>query len=134
MTVPLAVNSFSRDLIDETIKHFNAAHAAQYGHNMDDPVELVTLRLRAIGLLPRPQISQIAVGDGNAAQAQIGSRAVYRHEQGSRIDYTVYARSRLFAGDQLSGPAIVEEPSSTTILHAGDTLTVGAYGELVIKV
>ena len=134
VTVPLAVNSFSRDLIDETIKHFNAAHAAQYGHNMDDPVELVTLRLRAIGLLPRPQISQIAVGDGNATQAQIGSRAVYRHQQGARMDYTVYARPRLRAGDQIAGPAIVEEPSSTTILHAGDTLTVGAYGELVIKV
>ena len=134
VTVPLAVNIFSRDLIDETIKHFNAAHAAQYGHNMDDPVELVTLRLRAIGLLPRPQISQIAVGDGNATQAQIGSRAVYRHQQGARMDYTVYARPRLRAGDQIAGPAIVEEPSSTTILHAGDTLTVGAYGELVIKV
>ena len=134
VTLPLTDHTFSDQLINGTIKHFNEAHAAQYGHNMDDPVELVTLRMRAIGLLPRPQISKVPAGDGNAFQAQIGTRSVYRHQQGGRVDYTVYARPQLRAGDQISGPAIVEEPSSTTILHAADTLAVGGYGELVIVV
>lgn len=133
VTLPLSGYTFSPDLIDVTIQHFNEVHAAQYGHNMDDPVELVTLRMRAIGLLPRPQISKIAGRDGSPAKAQIGTRSVYRHQQGNRVEYTVYARPQLGAGDTLSGPAIVEEPSSTTILHPGDTLTVGDYGELVIK-
>ena len=35
--------------------------------------------------------------------------------------------------DSLEGPAIVEEPSSTTVIHAGDVLTVGEHGELVIR-
>ena len=134
MTVPLADHTFRSEVIDDTISRFNEAHATQYGHNMDDPVELVTLRMRAIGLLPRPQISKIVAGDGNAAAAKIGDRLVYRHQQGARVDYDVYARPKLRAGDQIAGPAIVEEPSSTTILHEEDTLTVGEYGELVIAV
>jgi N-methylhydantoinase A len=40
----------------------------------------------------------------------------------------------LLWGDRVDGPAIVEEPSSTTILHRGDVMTVGRYGELVIAV
>ena len=41
---------------------------------------------------------------------------------------------RLLAGDRVDGPAIIEEPSSTTVVHAGDVLTVGKYGELVIQI
>ena len=134
VTLPLANHTFNSDLIEGTIQEFNQAHEAQYGHNMDDPVELVTLRMRAIGLLPQPQISKVATGDGSAANAQIGTRSIYRHQLGKRTDYAVYARPKLRAGDQISGPAIVEEPSSTAILHPDDTLRVGEYGELVIDV
>jgi N-methylhydantoinase A len=38
------------------------------------------------------------------------------------------------SSDLIEGPAIIEEPSSTTVIHAGDVLTVGEYGELVIEV
>ena len=50
------------------------------------------------------------------------------------MDYAVYDRSRLLWGDRVDGPAVIEEPSSTTILHAGDVMAVGQYGELVIEV
>jgi N-methylhydantoinase A len=41
---------------------------------------------------------------------------------------------KLGVNDCAKGPAIVEEPSSTTMVHDGDTLTVGEYGELIIDV
>lgn len=44
----------------------------------------------------------------------------------------VYYRAKLLSSQRIEGPAIIEEASSTTMLHAGDVLTVGAYGELVI--
>jgi N-methylhydantoinase A len=46
----------------------------------------------------------------------------------------LYDRAVLCAGDTLAGPAIVEESSSTTVIHAVDTLTVGEHGELIIRV
>jgi N-methylhydantoinase A len=119
--------------VSNIIDSFNAAHHRQYGHSMDDPVEIVTLRLRATGLLPRPDIAKIDSGGTNAAGASKGSRNVYEHELGKSVNYQVYDREKLLAGNRIEGPATVEERSSTTVIHAGDALTVGPYGELVIE-
>ena len=70
---------------------------------------------------------------GGAEDALKGVRPVFRSEAGARIDYPVYDRSRLGAGATIAGPAIVEEPSSTSVFHAGDRLSVGPFGELVIE-
>jgi N-methylhydantoinase A len=120
--------------VEKIVADFNAAHKVQYGHSMDDPIEIVTLRIRALGLLPRPDVPKIGAGNGDPAKALKGKRAVYLHQSKKRVDYPVYDRSLLLSSDRLDGPAIIEEPSSTAIIHAGDVLTVGEYGELVIEV
>jgi N-methylhydantoinase A len=125
----------SDDDVARVVDDFNAAHQRQYGHSMmDDPVEIVTLRRRALGLLPRPDLPRIGAGTGDVDNARKGVRPVYRYEAGEHVDYLVYERDRLLGGDRIEGPAIVEEPSSTTVFHAGDVLTVGEYGELVIDI
>ena len=37
-------------------------------------------------------------------------------------------------GDVIEGPAVVTEHTATTVLHAGDRLEVGEYGELIITI
>jgi N-methylhydantoinase A len=118
--------------VPNIITTFNAAHQQQYGHSMNDPIEIVTLRLRAVGLLPRPEMPKIESGASSANSARKGTRSVYQYEQSRRVDYTIYDRGLLLGGDRIDGPAIIEEPSSTTVIHSGDVLTVGQYGELVI--
>jgi N-methylhydantoinase A len=133
VNVPLSTHTLKADDFAGILEQFGAVHHQQYGHHMDDPVEIVTLRLRTVGLLPRPEIPKIAVGDGNAEGARVGSRSVYRAELGGQADYAVYDRVKLRSSDSLEGPAIIEEPSSTTVIHDGDLLTVGEHGELVIN-
>ena len=132
VNLPMPGHKLQAAEIDGIVEAFNAAHQRQYGHSMADPVEIVTLRLRAVGLLSRPDIPKIEPGTGNVDRARKGSRSVYRHELGQRVEYLVYDRGHLSSADRLEGPAIIEEPSSTTVIHAGDVLTVGEYGELVI--
>jgi N-methylhydantoinase A len=120
--------------VQSVIENFSAAHRVQYGHSMDDPVEIVTLRLRGLGLLPKPKIPQIGKGSGQPDKARKGHRPVYLRERNKRMDYPVYDRSLLFSSDRVEGPAIIEEPTSTTIIHAGDVLKVGEYGELIIDI
>ncbi len=120
--------------LTQIITAFNDAHQIQYGHRTNDPVEIVTLRVRAIGLLPHPQLPKIAAGPGRIDTAQKGLRQVYQPDLDHALDYTVYDRRQLHGADQIVGPAIIEEPTSTTILHAGDEMTVGEYGELVIQI
>jgi N-methylhydantoinase A len=134
----LAGTSAGRDRPAAVAEEFSRAHEMKYGHRMDDPVEIVTLRVRAIGTLPKPELPRVAHGNGDPARAHKGTRNVYRAQAGATgaqvVAYTVYDRQRLLAQDQLAGPAIVEEPSSTTVLHTGDRLRVGDYGELVIRI
>jgi len=133
VNVPLATQQLNADDVPGILEQFGAIHHQQYGHSMDDPVEIVTLRMRTVGLLPRPDVPTIAAGDGDASGARVGVRSVYRADARGRVDYAVYDRLKLRSSDSLEGPAIVEEPSSTTVIHAGDVLTVGEHGELVIR-
>jgi len=134
VNLPLRGLQLAADDIVGLTSDFNEAHETQYGYRMDDPAEIVTLRLRPVGLLPRPELPRIAAGNGNALKAMKGSRSVYHPPTGERVAYAIYDRGSLLCSDRIVGPAIVEEPSSTTVIHAGDGLTVGRYGELVIDV
>ena len=135
VNIPLPGMSLSTDDIPEITRRFHEAHEQQYGHSMlGDPIEIVTLRLRAVGVLPRPDLAKVAAGTGNIDAARKGSRQVYLRELGQHQEYQVYDRMKLGAGDRIEGPAIIEEPSSTTMVHRGDVLTVGEYGELSIDI
>ena len=135
VNIPLPGVTLSAEDIPLITERFHAAHLQQYGHSMmQDPIEIVTLRLRAVGLLPRPELARAEAGTGDLAAASRGTRMVYDRASRAEIEYQVYDRMKLGAGDSLSGPAIVEEPSSTTMVHGGDELTVGEYGELQIRV
>jgi N-methylhydantoinase A len=46
----------------------------------------------------------------------------------------VYARERLAVGDEVVGPAVIEEHSSTTLLWPGDAASVADGEELVVRV
>ena len=133
VTLPLAAPRIDEEQLERIVEDFSAAHDRQYGHSMDDPVEIVTVRVRAVGLVPRPELPRVQAG-GRAQDALKGTRPVYRSDGRARVDYPIYSRALLGADAALAGPAIIEEDSSTTVIHAGDTLRVGAFGELVIEI
>ena len=135
VNVPLPGVELSAGDIPTITDSFNKAHEQAYGHSMhEDPIEIVTLRLRAIGLLPRPDLQKIEKSSGDIEAARKGSRDVFVRAENAKVSYTVYDRMKLGAGDKIEGPAIIEEPSSTTMVHRGDKLTVGEYGELQIEI
>lgn len=135
VNVPIPSLSLDASHMPQIVSVFNAAHQQAYGHSMmQDPIEIVTVRLRAIGLLPRPSMPEIAPVTGTVEAARKGSRQVYLREGKQHREYVVYDRRKMGAGHAVTGPAIVEEPSSTTMIHSGDQLTVGKYGELVITI
>lgn len=112
-------------------KAFAELHERQYGHVMDDPIEVTTLRLRATGTVEKPSLPTLAARTEGAPEP-VGVRSVYLSEQQPEVSYTLYIREQLLAGDTIAGPAVIIEHTATTVMHAGDHLTVGAYGELTI--
>ena len=46
----------------------------------------------------------------------------------------VFERSNLPAGTRLKGPVVIEEPTSTTIVHSEDRLEIDDYGNMLIQI
>jgi N-methylhydantoinase A len=111
---------------------FDRLHLRQYGHTMDDPIEITTLRLNAVGIVDKPELPKAAARPAGESYAT-RSRTV-QLEGDVLADYLLVAREDLLAGDVVEGPAVVTEHTATTVMHHGDRLVVGPYGELIISI
>jgi N-methylhydantoinase A len=103
---------------------FHAAHLQRFGHSLDAPVELVNVRLRAQGPAPQIDLPRVAnrhgAASGGAHLAGIG-------------EVSVYQRSELGCDQEIAGPALVVEQTSTTLLAPGWVCRVDAYGNLLLQ-
>jgi N-methylhydantoinase A len=108
---------------------FDALHRQTYGASApEEDAELVTLRV--VAEIPVPHLALPRVGAGR--DARIGRRALYDLAHGKFADADVHDRGRLGAGASIAGPAIVEQYDSTTVVLAGQVLTVDQIGNLII--
>lgn len=111
---------------------FHAQHERICGHAApDEPVELVNLRLRAVGVVPPIPLPSVAGGDAAAARRR--TRPVHFHSRGA-VSTGIYKRETLPAGAQLTGPAVLEGRESTVLLPPGSRASVDPLGTLVIEV
>jgi N-methylhydantoinase A len=109
---------------------FGAAHERAYGHTMPDPIEVVAVRMSAIGRQEAPSLPVLPKREGHTVQPRT-SRNVIQID-GSSTEYAVYHRDDFTHGDVIAGPAVISEHTGTTVMHDGDVATVGSYGEIVI--
>jgi N-methylhydantoinase A len=126
LTVPLG-RAGAANAPADLVAAFHAAHQARYGYALDREVELVTLRLRAVGKtapVPLPRDPS----DGGAPEL---GRVRLRLD-GTDHDAPLLSRSRLLPGVTIRGPALVVEYSSTTLLPADAHAEVLASGVLSI--
>jgi N-methylhydantoinase A len=113
-------------------KAFDALYEHRYAHHSpDEPVEMVNMRLGVIG--KRAKLAFPKLGKGKTSKA-MRHRDVYLNDPAKPVRCPVYDRDTLKAGACFSGPAIVQELGTTTVLFKGDTCTVAPSGELIIKV
>jgi N-methylhydantoinase A len=113
---------------------FNAAHQLRFSHSApEEPTELVSLRVSVFGRIDKPPLPRIPEGNAEpSADARRPARTVVLDDRDGPASCAVYDRTHLLAGNQIVGPAVIEEPASTTLLRGGDRAVVNAYGHLVI--
>ena len=116
---------------------FHTEHRQLYGYDFrGDPtqqVEWVNLRVTGIGPITRPEIQRVAAGEGSIDRAVTGQREVCFDAEAGYVATNLYDRAKLGAGDEFSGPAIVEEFGSTIPVHPGFAVRVDDFGNLVIR-
>jgi N-methylhydantoinase A len=95
-------------------------------------VEIVNLRVTAIGHIAKPRLEEIPVDPTSLDQALKENRQVHFPENGGFTPCPVYDRYGLGAGTTVPGPAVVEETNSTTVIHPGYRAMVDRWGNLII--
>jgi len=132
--VPLSAGLFAAHDSAAIKRAFDAVHVQRYGYaSPDEPAEIVSLRLSAIGIIGKPALAEIAQADGALPEAAlIARRPVHFGVLGGRIDTPLYRRDGLAAGHAITGPALIQEYASTTVLAPGDRLVVDRFGNLDI--
>jgi N-methylhydantoinase A len=134
LTIPLD-SSFLADVDLSRLRQiFDERHSVVYGYSMADPVEVTAYRIRAVGSLDKPKKPSIQRGGESAEHALTGTRRAHHRESGGELDWAIYDRDLLQAGNRLRGPAIVEEAAATTLVSPSQELAVDELGNLVITV
>ena len=112
---------------------FDEMHRRIYGASApDEDAEVVTFRLVAEIVVPRLELPSLAEGDGEAGRALRGERDLYDLDRAAFESARVYDRAQLLTGDEIAGPAIIEQFDSTTQVLAGQRAEVDRYGNLII--
>jgi len=114
-------------------KAFNAVYQRLYGRVFDQlELEIMNARVRAVAS-GRQFVEQPETRAGGIVDAAESKRDAYCPVAGDFIPHRVLRRSALRPGVKISGPAIVEEAESTTIINSDSTLTVDTAGTLIVS-
>jgi N-methylhydantoinase A len=108
---------------------FHHYHDERFGFRLTDAIEVINFIVTASA--PTGQIDLPKIGCADAPAEPLRSRPVWF--AGAAKDTPVYQRGALQAGHVITGPALVEEDASVTVLLPGWSLKVDDWGNLHIN-
>jgi N-methylhydantoinase A len=120
-----------RTALETLASRFDAEHDRLFSFLLSVDHELVNARATVTG--PRPSVTAVRLseGDGDPSGALVDTHPI--HVSGSEVEARIYDREKLRAGDVVTGPAIVTEMDSTTLVLPGHAAAVHPSGSLLIN-
>jgi N-methylhydantoinase A len=132
LSVPVELERLKRGDRNAIRTAFDQLYEQRYAHHSpEEPVEMVNIRLGAIGKRPKLKFPGLTAG-GTAMP--VGERPAYFGSASKPLIAKVYRRDNLGAGAEIAGPALIQEHGTSTVLFEHDRCRVAASGELIIKV
>jgi N-methylhydantoinase A len=119
LTCLLGEGPVTRERLAALVETFHREHRRLYTYDLPSAtVELVNLRVTAIGELPQRSRPEAVRGTADVAGARVGQREVY-FTRGGRTTTPCYARAKLTAGMAFDGPALIDQEDATTLVAPG---------------
>ncbi|MCK0506559.1 hydantoinase/oxoprolinase family protein [Aromatoleum anaerobium] len=114
---------------------FHAEHNRLYGYSLEQegtPVEVINVRVQAIGVTDKPVAREEPWAGDDAAHALKGRRAVYIPETKTFRDVPVYDGHRMGHGNRIDGPAMIEQETTAIFVSASYDCVVDALGSFAL--
>lgn len=130
---PVDAEALAQGDIEKIRAAFDEIHDRRYGHQApNEAVEIVNIRLTATGKRERSSLPPLPP---STTDAVIETRMViFDKATIDGIETTIYDRDKLGPGATISGPAVVQEYASTTVLFPGDEMVVSPSGEMIVTI
>jgi N-methylhydantoinase A len=121
--------------VAKAIATFHANHRDLYGYSYEgkEAAELVNIGVTGLGLIKRPPVSELRAGGPDASAALKANGSIHVNQGRETADCPIYARELMLAGNTVTGPSIIEQYDSTTVIEPGWQGTIDRFGNLVIS-
>lgn len=121
------------DRLRALCERFHQVHERTFGYAYrgDQEVEIVNLRLEAVGRVSHPTLAAADAPDAARGAEPESVRPVWF--EGEFVDCPIHAREALAPSASLPGPAVVEEFGSTTVVRPGWRVSVDRHRNLVME-
>ena len=132
LTVPFPDGPITNETVASTIRGFHDLHRQLYSFSdLQGAVEFVNLRLEATGRMDPISPPQLAEADTSQLYPDDSRMAVLQGLEKQQVP--VWRRERLRAGHRISGPAIIDQLDTTTVLFAGQHGKIDRWGNILIR-
>ena len=131
IAVPCPVQPLQEADLKQLRASFDQQHQAMFGHMApQEPVEIVSFRVRGIGLVPPVEMPKFKPAGTTLRDARRELRRV--RFDGREVDCPVYQRERLDVGLTVAGPAVLDQFDCTTVICPGQTARVDEWKNLIV--
>lgn len=130
--VPLQEKITNSASLEILIQAFHKAHQKQYTFELESPVELVNLHLTATIPIQKPIFPKLEK-TGDSSEPSIFAESEVDFGKFGKMNAKIIERETLHAGTSLSGPAIIAESATSTVLPKDFELKVDDWGNLIIQ-
>jgi N-methylhydantoinase A len=133
LTVPCPVPPLGPEELELMRRRFDTQHEQSSGHKAEtEPVELVSLRLVSLGLVPQAKLSPGKITGRKVELAKSGRRKIFFGKEHGSLETDIYNRDLLEPRHKIAGPAIVEQLDTTTVIHPEQEAIVDEYRNIII--
>lgn len=134
LTVPSPMSPLKAADLDLMRQRFDSQHEQAHGHKAEsEPVELVSLRLVSVGLVPQAKLSPVKSRGKELDAAKTGKRKIFFGKEHGSLNCRIYSRDLLEPDHKIAGPAVIEQMDTTTVIHPEQEATVDSYRNMIVK-
>jgi N-methylhydantoinase A len=111
---------------------FHDLHEQAYTFRLASPLEMVNYHVTAVGIVNKAEVKPVKADGASSGRARKETRAVHFEGAGA-LNTAIYERDLLPIGKVIAGPAVIEEPSSATVVYPDQQFQRDKYGFLHIE-
>ncbi|HEU5195495.1 MAG TPA: hydantoinase/oxoprolinase family protein, partial [Methylomirabilota bacterium] len=134
--VPVPAGPLNEAALTQLVADFHRRYETVYGRGAgfhEARVEIVTYRVRASAVSAKPRIVAALEADrAPSSEASAGTRPVYWSELGDFEATPVFWGEKLVPGNVVAGPAIIQVPDTTIVVHPFESARLDPYGNVLI--